>query len=86
MDAAIKTYQIQAGILTPVLEYTAPLLPWTPQCWIANLQESLHNIQGQIVLESPWTIPALRQNDTHIMLNLQQARYSIKQLQILNNC
>jgi len=29
MDAAIKAYQMQAGILTPVLEYTAPL-PWTP--------------------------------------------------------
>jgi len=85
MEAAIKVYQIQAGIPISVLEYTAPL-PWKPQCWIANLQESLHNIQGQIVLESPWTILALRQNDTHIMLDLQQARYSIKQLKILNNC
>jgi len=85
MEAAIKVYQIQAGIPTPVLEYTTPL-PWTPQHWIANLQESLHNIQGQIVLESPWTILALQQNDTHIMLDLQQAGYSVKQLKILNNC
>jgi len=86
MEAAIKAYQIQAGIPALVLKYTAPL-PWTPQQWIANLQESLHSrIQGQIVLASPWIIPPLQHIDTHILLNFQNAGYNIEQLKILNNC
>jgi len=43
-------------------------------------------IEGKIVLENPWTIPTLRQYDTHIMDEFLQANISPKDLQTLNNC
>jgi len=72
IELAIKAHQLHAGVALPILEYT-DRIPWMSDCWLSNAREFLHKIQGKIKLASPWVIDRLRQNDTHLMLNFQNA-------------
>jgi len=85
IESTIQAHQIQAGIADSILVYTGPL-SWTPNQWINNLQESLHNIQGQIFLEQPWTIPPSHLHDHYLMTDFVNARLTPKTLQVLNKC
>jgi len=59
MQLAIDSYQItMPGITEHILQDTSPL-PWMPERWISYLWQFLHQINGKIILKSPWLIPKL---------------------------
>ena len=62
----IETYQLLAGISTPILESTHPI-PGTRNIWLSNLREFLHGLKCQLRLHQPWLLPPLRRNDIHLM-------------------
>ena len=85
IELAIKAHQIHSGVALPILEYTDPI-PWMSDQWITNVQSFLHSVHSKIQLTTPWTIPAIRQNDQHLMNAFQARSYSIPKLKVLNHC
>ena len=62
----IDQYQLLAGISQPILEQTHPI-PGTRNVWLSHLRLFLRTINCQLRLYQPWTFPALRINDIHLM-------------------
>ena len=62
----IDQYQLLAGISTPVLEQTHTI-PGTRNVWLSHLRLFLRTINCQLCLHQPWTFPALRTSDVHLM-------------------
>jgi len=85
IDWTIQAHQIQASIAKSILEYTGPI-PWTPNCWINNLWNTLHSIQGQIILQQTWMIPPCCIHNRHLMKDFANIGLTTKTLQIINNC
>jgi len=85
INITIKANQMHSGVALPILEYTN-LLPWMTNWWITNIRESLHQTQSTIHIETPWTIPTIRQQDIHLMTVFQEEGFNKPDLKILNHC
>ena len=73
-----------AGISQHILEYTKHI-EGTRNTWLNNMREFLDYIHGKILLNNPWTIPIIRQNDSHIMDHTLVPTISKKQQGIINH-
>jgi len=58
--------QLMLGLSRLILQHTRPLL-WSSAHWVDNLWSFLHSVQGQILLQQPWSIHPQWQQDWFIM-------------------
>jgi len=65
-SALIDAYQIQAGSVRHILEYTEPM-PWCPNGWLTTTRQFLNSINTMITLQHPWIPLPRRVNDRNIM-------------------
>jgi len=84
MQCLLESYQLYAGIRKPILEDTGPL-PWCPEGWVTSLRHFLFQIQGQILLNTTWSVPERRLGDRHIMDDARSLHLSRTEYIDMNN-
>ena len=80
----LQSFQLFAGIESPILEDATQELSYLPDGWIPGVREFLHSIGGSIRIQGLRHTP-VRQHDAHIM-DLLLPHYSGPALRNLNNC
>jgi len=53
---------------------------------MTHLRDFLHKINGSIILDDPWIIPKIWDNDSFLMEDFVKAGYNSTKLWTLNNC
>jgi len=84
LDILIGHAQLSSGLPQPILEDTRPIL-WNTAPWLQNMQEFLHQIDGQIIINNTWTPLLCRTGDLFIMEELMKIPLKQPQYEILNN-
>jgi len=61
------------------------MIPWCSAPWLTTLREFLNQINGQIILDNPWTPQSRWQGNKFIMEEMLKLPLKPRQYEILNN-
>jgi len=76
--------QASTGIQQPILEDTMPV-PWSSPPWLNHLQEFLHWVNGQVILDKVWKPLPQWAGDKFIMDKVVKLLLKPRLYKILNN-
>lgn len=86
MIIMLESYQVAAGMITPIFEDNANNNIHQPSSWIQSVRQFLYSINGKIIIPELKTINPLRQQDIAIMNNPSIQYFTPTQLEAINAC